>query len=71
MQTDIELSKTSDVLVVETDVDMFVLLIQLAQTDKSNFLFKNGIGKCPDMVTLLRNLRTRYEKGFQPNSNAS
>jgi len=50
VQTAIELSTNNIVVVVGTDVDLFILLIQLSKQDSQIYLYKPRAGKCPDKV---------------------
>jgi len=50
VQTAIELSTKNTVVVMGTDVDLLILLIQLPKQDSHLYLYKPGAGKSPDKV---------------------
>jgi len=50
VQTAIELSTNNIIVVVGTDVDLLILLIQLTKQDSQIYLYKPGAEKCPDKV---------------------
>ena len=57
MLTAIDLSTNNNVVIVGTDVDLLILLIQLSKEDNQLYLYKQGAGKCPDKVFSIRNIR--------------
>lgn len=50
IRTAIDLSRNKNVVVVGTDVDLLILLIQLSKQDNQLYMYKPGAGKCPDKV---------------------
>ena len=56
VRTAIDLSTNNNV-VVGTDVDLLILLIQLSKEDNQLYLYKQGAGKCPDELFSIRNIR--------------
>ena len=50
VRTAIDLSPTIDVVVVGTDVDLLILLLQLSPSDNHLYMFKPGSGKYPNEV---------------------
>ena len=54
VRTAIEYSTNSSVVVVGSDVDLLILLIQLSEKDSQLYLYKPGAGKCPDKAFSIR-----------------
>ncbi|XP_028418322.1 uncharacterized protein LOC114543611 [Dendronephthya gigantea] len=57
VRTAIDLSTNNNVVVVGTDVDLLILLIQLSKKDNQLYLYKQGAGKCPDKVFSIRDVQ--------------
>ena len=63
MRTAMDRSPTIDVVVVETDVDLLILLIQLSSTDNHLYLFKPGSGKYSNNVYTISDINNSM-RGF-------
>ena len=57
VRTAIDLLTNNNVVVVGTDVDLLILLIQLSKEDNQLYLYKHGAGKCPDKVFSIRDVQ--------------
>jgi hypothetical protein len=62
VRTAINLSSNNNVVVVGTDLDLLILLIQLSKEDNQVYLYKQGVGKCPDKVFSIRNIREQLSE---------
>ena len=60
VHTAIEQSHNNNVVVVGTDVDLLILLTELAQPDNSLYLFKAGSGQLPNKVYNIKSVQ--YQK---------
>jgi len=60
VQTAIELSTNNIVVVVGTDVDLRILLIQLSKQDSQIYLYKPGDGKSPDKVFSINSICQKH-----------
>ena len=63
VQTAIELSQNKDVVVVGTDTNLLILLIQLCQEDNRLYLFKHGSGTQPNKVYNIRQVQHSLTAG--------
>ena len=54
VRTAIEYSTSSSVVVVGSDIDLLILLIQLSEKDSQLYFHKPGTGKCPDKGFFIR-----------------